>query len=687
MTILPCSTTEERQKLVLIQETIQQLNMDPSKLGRHSSANVIVMCPVCQKSFTKEFKRFLDGKGRTCSKECQSILRCNSQSKAKSIETEEKKQQRISKMKKNWANKSEKEIQEITEKRRATFRTERGVDWITQDPEVQRKMSIGVQKAYRDPAVLEKRFNTNLTLYGHTNYLASLEGQKKVKQHNQKTLGVNFPFEDPKFQAEARKITQEKYNVDNIRHLPGINERIADTCTEKYGTNNPSKVPEFREKSKQTSLERYGTEYPTQNKEVQEKAKKSLQNRYGVSNPYQIPEVREKAKSSTKEKFGVEHALQSPEVQEKIIKNNMERYGVEHPLQSPEIQQKIVETNLERYGVEHISQSPEIHEKARNSNLDKYGVEYWAQHPDNRNKLKEWCDENPDKVFTSGPERSILEWIQIFYPNAKKYRDGTHEIDIFIPEINFGIEHNGLYHHQEDILDNRHGPGTGKRYHINKTRYFKEKNIRIIHIFEHEWRDRKGQVKSFLLSAIGKNEHKIGARKCQVLWSGSLQDIQEVHKFLETYHIQGAPNYNTEYVVKVLYDNEILAVATFGKHHRNNTDWVLTRFCTKMNYTIQGVLSRISKLASQQLRADILSWADYRLSVGNGYEKAGWIFEELLPPDYFYHKSGKVISKQARQKRIVGTPENMTEREHAEADGLHRVYDCGKIRYRYKWTK
>lgn len=251
-------------------------------------------------------------------------------------------------------------------------------------------------------------------------------------------------------------------------------------------------------------------------------------------------------------------------------------------------------------------------------------------------------------------------------------------MDIYIPEIKIGIEHNGLFYHQESIV--------GKKYHLNKTKHFEGKGIRVIHIFEHEWKKRQKQVKSFLLSAIGKNEHKIGARECELVWSNSPTDIRDAHQFLEDYHIQGSPN-NTKYMIRVFHDNELLAVATFGKHHRTGKDWVLTRFCTKTNYTVQGVLSRISKLASQQLKRDIISWADYRLSNGNGYEKAGWTFERLLPPDYFYSKGSKVISKQSRQKRHVKTPAGMTEKEHADAEGLCRIYDCGKKRYRYKWSQ
>ena len=110
--------------------------------------------------------------------------------------------------------------------------------------------------------------------------------------------------------------------------------------------------------------------------------------------------------------------------------------------------------------------------------------------------------------------------------------------------------------------------------------------------------------------------------------------------FLNQYHLQGSPQ-SIKYVIKVVHENNLIACATFGLHHRNSIEWVLSRFCTKHNYTVTGGLSKISKIASNNLKQDIISWADYRLSTGNGYLKAGWEFEELLPPDYFYHKGLK----------------------------------------------
>jgi hypothetical protein len=414
----------------------------------------------------------------------------------------------------------------------------------------------------------------------------------------------------------------------------------------------------MKEVIRKTNLEKYGVEWTQQNQKIKQKSKETCIERYGVDN------------------YG-----KSSERVDKIRQTCIKKYGVSSPRQLKSVKDKQKQTLLNRYGVENPGQILDHQEKTKNTNLEKYGVENFSQLPDQRLLLKEWCSENAVSYSSKG-ELEILEWIRSFDLPATKYKTNL-ELDIFIPSLNLGIEYNGLYRHSE--------LQKATNYHLNKTIFFKDINIRTIHVWEHEWKYKQEQVKSFLLSAIGKNEHKIGARKCKVIWSDSKEEIAKAHQLLDSTHIQGCTN-STKYVSNVYYNNELIATATFGRHHRDSATWVLSRFTTKTNYTIQGILSKISKLASKELESDIISWADYRLSNGNGYEKAGWIQEKLLRPDYFYWKLSNVtktsiISKQSRQKKSMKTPEGMTEHEHAKLDGLVRIYDCGKIRFRYKFLK
>jgi len=57
-----------------------------------------------------------------------------------------------------------------------------------------------------------------------------------------------------------------------------------------------------------------------------------------------------------------------------------------------------------------------------------------------------------------------------------------------IPQLKIGFEFNDIYWHSELYKD--------KNYHINKTSFFEERGIRIIHIWEDDWDNKKEILKS-----------------------------------------------------------------------------------------------------------------------------------------------------------------------------------------------
>jgi len=289
--------------------------------------------------------------------------------------------------------------------------------------------------------------------------------------------------------------------------------------------------------------------------------------------------------------------------------------------------------------------------------------------------LREWYKKNPDRTKSSKGELEVLDFVaNTLGISACKNNDEKLEIDVFIESSKIGLEYNGLYWHSELQKENN--------YHIDKTNFFKDKGIRIIHVFADKWNNRKSQVKSYIKSALGLNQNKIYARKCEI----SEIDKYEANQLFEKYHIQGPPN-RQEFSIGLRFNNELIACASFGKHHRGEDKWVLNRLVTKEDYSVIGGLSRISKYASGIIKEDIYTWADLSISEGSGYLKAGWIEDGTLPPDYFYTDGEKVISKQSRTKSKMNTPEDMTEHEHALLDGWYRVWDCGKIRFVYKFEK
>jgi hypothetical protein len=279
---------------------------------------------------------------------------------------------------------------------------------------------------------------------------------------------------------------------------------------------------------------------------------------------------------------------------------------------------------------------------------------------------------------TSKPEKEVFEFIKTFYPEAienDRKEISPLELDIFIPSMNLAIEYYGLYWHSEEYKDNN--------YHFDKMKLCNERCIRLITIFEDEWRDRNEQVKGYLKSLLNKNEIKYFARKTK------LKKVpKEIAKnFLNAYHIQGSANFEIAFG---LYNNEeLLAVMTGGPHHRqgHGNTFVLNRLAFKENVSIAGGSSRLLKALLAYAKAGdynkLLSWSDNRFSEGRVYETLGFHLEDEHGPDYSYVKQGVRVSKQSCQKKHLikkgakGTMEN-TEKELALTLELYRIWDCGK---------
>jgi hypothetical protein len=285
---------------------------------------------------------------------------------------------------------------------------------------------------------------------------------------------------------------------------------------------------------------------------------------------------------------------------------------------------------------------------------------------------------------SSVSEIEVASWIKEYFPEAKKYKnyyDSNNgkkylELDIYIEELNLAIEYDGLIWHSEKYKSD-------KNFHLNKTKLANNFGIRVIHIFEDEWLERKYQVKGYLKSVLGKNEIKLFARKTD------LKEVpkKEARNFLEKYHIQGATVFDIAFG---LYSGtDLVAVVTGGTHHRqgHGNIFVLNRLAFKANVSVAGGSSKLLKTlvsyAKEQGYSKLISWSDNRWSEGKVYKSTGFLLEEEMRPDYSYVNRETRISKQSCQKKKLidkGGVGN-TEKEMALSLGLYRIFDCGKKRW------
>jgi len=104
---------------------------------------------------------------------------------------------------------------------------------------------------------------------------------------------------------------------------------------------------------------------------------------------------------------------------------------------------------------------------------------------------------------TSKLEIQIFDIIKEKFPSVKKLRHRKinipgkphirgFDVDIFIPELNLGIEFDGQYYHSFEYMRNTpHKKGWSDEdilnYHQIKDDYFLTKGVKILHIKEEDW--------------------------------------------------------------------------------------------------------------------------------------------------------------------------------------------------------
>ena len=252
------------------------------------------------------------------------------------------------------------------------------------------------------------------------------------------------------------------------------------------------------------------------------------------------------------------------------------------------------------------------------------------------------------------------------------------ELDIYIPDKKVAIEFNGSYWHSTVYLD--------KYYHQKKTLECVKKDVRLIHIFEHEWVDSNTQRKLTQLlkqivnnDCIKKRAHNLHIKNV---------DTYECKQFLDEYHIQN--NVYSEIRIGLYDDNNVLyAIMTFGKpRFTGDYEYELIRFCTKSGYKIYGAASKLFNYFLDKYRPNsVITYCDMTKFSGNTYSKLGFTYSinDITEPNYCWVNANlEVLSRYQTQKHKLvesrlGTKEQ-TEDEIMSNLGYYKVYNSGNLK-------
>ena len=232
-------------------------------------------------------------------------------------------------------------------------------------------------------------------------------------------------------------------------------------------------------KREQTNLIKYGTKNPAQNKIIKQK---------------------------------ISNTVKSKKCQEKTKQTNLVKYGTEHPMQNKNIVFKAINTSIlnNSYSISltksHLSRSKESDNFEIKNNCIRIGklIEQYGQGwLSIKNKLD--LIHNKGYTFVRNDQIDLIKnyYVQQSKPEQELYdfvktlcKDTIHknrqiikpyELDIYIPSLKLAIEYNGTYWHS---IEN----GISEDYHLNKSISCRNKNVRLIHIYEFEDLNKQKQL-------------------------------------------------------------------------------------------------------------------------------------------------------------------------------------------------
>lgn len=470
-----------------------------------------------------------------------------------------------------------------------------------------------------------KREKTNLKKYGVVNTGLLDKSRIKHKEFYENPENVSKQLK------KWKNTVLERYGVDVLRHIDGVESKIKNTMIEKYGSENPSK-----------------------NKDILEKRMNTVINK----DSFYSDKIKYNFYLKTKEKFKVDHGLElltTFDDYKTSDKNSKHRW-------------KCLEC----------------------SHVFDYTITY------NKNKLKcSLC--NPTEIlYKSKAELEIFDYIknELGVDNlvsGDRRLINPYELDIVDYQRKIAIEYCGLYYH-------RYGDGNfiikDISYHKNKMKLANNKGFRLFTIFEDEWLEKKDVVKSILRHHFGQTSNKIGARKCKVKEISN----NEAKNFFEKYHVMGGDTsftksyglfFNKTLVSCMGFKNYGKAIPIEYKDSYKN-GYNLIRFATNFS-SIPGAATKLfSYFIKQNPEVDlVLTLADNRWSQGDLYLSMGFTKDKTWNPDYWYTLGQKRFHKFGFRKDKIRSKFGLdisgkTEFELMKELGYDRIYDCGKVRYKWK---
>lgn len=300
-------------------------------------------------------------------------------------------------------------------------------------------------------------------------------------------------------------------------------------------------------------------------------------------------------------------------------------------------------------------------------------------------------------ILLSKSELEIFDFVKSLNVNAEKRNrtvikeKGSNrflELDIYIPDKKIAIEYNGSFWHGELYKKD-------KKAHMNKYLLCAEQGIRLISIYDRDWKENKEKIKVFLRDLLVQ-KIKIYGRNTEIRSISS----QEVKEFYDKYHLKGS-GYHNKVSYGLFYREEIISAMSFSKPNFGNqkdVEWDLTRYCVKPSYSIIGGAEKLfNAFVKEYNPLNIITYSDNDYFTGGVYSRLGFCLDKLTDIPYYWAKSDRAFlnREQCQVHRLKekypeiydeAVKNNASNKEDyiMHALGYYKVYRCGNKKWIWK---
>ena len=431
-------------------------------------------------------------------------------------------------------------------------------------------------------------------------------------------------------------------------------------------------------------------------KKAKENYRKTMKEKYGCVNCFQLEEIKQKSEETMKQKYGMRFQ-KTQAYRDKVFNTKLERYG-NGKYQNFE---KYYETNMKKYGVPNpnMKKGKDWLYKMLKADDTTELINYIKQK--NYQNIKDFANHEGMKINTIGDairkfnlhylfpnkrsalEIEIQEWIAQYDDNLKTSlkMPNNREIDIYDDKRMLGFEVNGTLWHSGKYHD--------KNYHYEKTVEAESIGYRLIHIFEYEWVARRKQIQGLIKDILGVFNHQVSYLDCYI----KEPTFEETDEFLNDNAVYIDENYDKS--VGLYFKNKLLAVITFQKNGLNS--YMVTNYCKKLGYFIENWFVQMCGRFIFDNKPEVLyGFSDNSKSNGNEFSRIGFKKMSFVSPIRKYFKYKTVIDepeityavlKNHNVKFPIGIEKYLTAEEVLRYKCYDEVYDCGKTKWVWKFTK